>query len=426
MAGTCEKVFSNEEMNCIRSSFSYVSRDRNGENRLFLDNAGGSLRLTAAEKAFHEADLLPDCSEHSNSTAGYLGAIEEKGKHDILNVLFDARKGVLFPGFTASKLMMEGFRAISGNARGSNYVTSVMEHPSAFDAVRYYAKEHGCEMRVARADPSTGGVTAGSVLSLVDRNTAVLSCMAASNFSGYIYDIEEIARGAREINPDIFIICDAVQHAPHAALSPEAAGIDFMNFAPYKFFSVRGFSCAYVSERAASFMHHRLLDKSADTWELGSPAPGHYAAFSEVVKYVSSLGRGCVPAAAGEREIFAAGMDRIAARERFLLETALEGTRDVPGLRYISGVHVPMDAAPLEKRDFIIGVEFSRLSADAAAREYEKRGIITFERLNSSIYSRRMTEAVGTDGVVRVSPLHVNTAEEIEAFLAATAEIAKG
>ena len=44
-------------------------------------------------------------------------------------------------------------------------------------------------------------------------------------------------------------------------------------FAPYKFFGVRGFAVAYVSDRCASFMHHRLLAKAADDWSLGSPAP---------------------------------------------------------------------------------------------------------------------------------------------------------
>ena len=33
-----------------------------------------------------------------------------------------------------------------------------MEHPSAFDAVEYYCKKTGKEMRVIPADPATGAI----------------------------------------------------------------------------------------------------------------------------------------------------------------------------------------------------------------------------------------------------------------------------
>ena len=35
-----------------------------------------------------------------------------------------------------------------------------------------------------------------------------------------------------------------------------------------------------------------------------------------------------------------------------------------------------------------------------------------------------MLEALGVEGCIRVSPLHCNTVEEVEAFLAATEKIA--
>ena len=97
-------------------------------------------------------------------------------------------------------------------------------------------------------------------------------------------------------------------------------------------------------------------------------------------------------------------MDRIAEHERALLAVALEGTERVPGLRHMPGVHVAMDGADLGIRDFIIGVEFEGLSCVDAVKEYEKRGVIAFERSADSIYSKRMVEAFDSKGVVRLSP----------------------
>jgi selenocysteine lyase/cysteine desulfurase len=51
--------------------------------------------------------------------------------------------------------------------------------------------------------------------------------------------------------------------------------------------------------------------------------------------------------------------------------------------------------------------------------------VITFERALSSIYSKRMVEAFDSKGMVRLSPLHVNTPEDIRAFLKVTKELAR-
>lgn len=422
MAG---KVFDKDELQEIRSKFHYVEKDWTGERRLFFDNAGGSLRLIQAEEEFKRVDEIPDCSEHSNKVALYLDGIERKGKADLMEVVFNAKHGVLYPSYTASQIMMELCRVLGANAKGTNVVTTMLEHPSSYDGMKHYAEVYGREFRVADVNQQSGGVDAEAVIGLIDENTAVLSCMAASNISGYIYDIEAIFKAAREINPDIFIICDAVQHAPHASLDPEKYGIDAMNFAPYKFFGVRGFSAAYLSDRAASFLHHRLLGKAADDWSIGSPAPAHYAAISEIVNYVVDLGKKTAGDETNRRKLYEAGMRRIADHERALLSLVLEGTDRIEGLRSMKGLKVQMDGAPTDRRDFIIGIEFDSISCEQAVAEYEKRGVITFERSAASMYSKRMLDAFHSKGVVRVSPLHVNTPEEMEEFLRVTKEIAQ-
>ena len=85
---------------------------------------------------------------------------------------------------------------------------------------------------------------------------------------------------------------------------------------------------------------------------------------------------------------------------------------------------VRMDGKDLMTRDLIMGIEFENIPCDRASAEYDKRGVITFERAVSSIYSKRMVEAFGSKGMVRLSPLHVNTPEEICRFLQITQEIA--
>ena len=425
------RMFTEEELNKIRGQFYYVDEDHYGRKRLFFDNAGGSLRLKKAEEVFHLIDSMPDASEHSNSIARELAALEDRGREDIKKVIFGAKSGTIYPSYTASQIAMEMVRVITENARGTNIVTTMLEHPSVFDAARLYSRIHGMELRVAGVNKETGGVDADTILSLIDQNTALLCCMAASNISGYIYETEKICRRAREINPDIYIYIDAVQHAPHGVLDPEKWGADVTSFAPYKFFGVRGFGLAYLSDRVSRFVHHRLLGKPEDDWEIGSPATAQFAVITEIINYVAGLGGAVCPEGGtacpeeqSRRKLFEIGMRRIADHERGLLDMMLEGVDGVPGLRHIPGVTVQMDGKDLTTRDLILGIEFENLSCEQAVVEYEKRGVITFERALSSMYSKRMVEAFDSKGMVRLSPLHVNTPQEIRHFLVLTQEIA--
>lgn len=426
MANETDNMFSSEELKTIRERFYYVDTDRTGARRLFFDNAGGSLRLKAAEKAFHDTDSLPDCPEHTNRISLEIDAMEKAVRRDIMSTIFNAKSGALYVSYTASQIVFEVMRVIGEHAKGTNYVTTPLEHPSAFDATRKTAERHGCELRVAKANRETGGVDAEAVISLIDKDTAVLCCMSASNISGYIYDIETIFKRAREINPDIFIFCDAVQHAPHGALDPEKYGVDAMNIAPYKFFGTRGFAVCYLSDRVAALDHHALIGKDPKVWDVGTPGTPSFAAVGAVIDYVVSLGKMTEENETNRRKLFEIGMKRIHEHERGLLRTLLEGTANVPGLRHIDGVYVAMDGKDLTTRDLILGVGFRNMPCEQAARELEKRGIVAYERSEKSMYSKRMLDAFDEKvGVVRVSPLHVNTVEEMEEFLKVVQEIAK-
>lgn len=416
-------LFDATELNELRKKFKYVDAQANGKKRVFFDNAGGSLRLIDAEERFHAIDLHPDASEHLNTLALELLDIENKGREDI-RTLFNAKHGAIATGYTASQLMMEAVRIVSENVKGTNVVTTCLEHPSSFDAMSMYAEKYGRELRVAQANPLTGGIDTEEVVSLIDKNTAIVSVMAASNISGHIMDIAAIAKQAKAINPDIIVISDAVQHAPHGAIDPENDGIDVMNFAPYKFFGIRGFALMYISDRVKNWPHHRLLGSASDNWEIGSPGTANFAAMSAIVDYVCGVGKKTAAHDADRRQLFEAGMKHIADHERALLELMLEGTETAPGLRHIPGINVKMDDPDLNKRDLIIGIEFANMDAVKAREELEKRGVVAFERMANSIYSARMLEQFNSPGVVRMSPLHVNTPEEITFFLNVCAEVA--
>lgn len=405
----------------IKDRFHYVDHDMNGRERLFFDNAGGSFRLKSAVERFVQIDALPDCPERIHELSLFLQKVQADGTADLCTIL-NAQGGSVYASLTASGAMFDMVRAVAENIPGTNMVTTVLEHPSSFDALTLYAQRLGKELRVARSNPVTGGVDVAEIVGLIDQDTALLSVIYASNISGAKLDIQAIVQQARAVKPDLYIVVDAVQHAPHGLIDLQKTPVDGINIAPYKFFGCRGSGMSWVSDRAAQLPHHKLAGKKKDFWDLGSSAPWQFGVVTEIVNYVCWIG-GQFIKSGDRRELFACGIERIELHERALLARLLNGGDGRSGLRHLDGVHVFLDHEDLTKRDLILAMGIDNLEHAQAVWEYERRGVIVYERVSTSLYSKRMLESFGLDGAIRVSPLHCNSAADIDRFIDITQQI---
>ena len=237
-------------------------------------------------------------------------------------------------------------------------------------------------------------------------------------------DIAAIVRKARQKKPELYILSDAVQHAPHCGLDVEQLGIDGANIAPYKFFGIRGCGFAWVSDRMAQLPHRKLLEKEPTVFALGTPTPGNFTSMLAVIDYVCQIGAH-FSGETDRRSLYRLGMERIHLQERALLHRLLEGTDTFAGLRHIPGVQVFADAMALSRRDLIAAIAIDGMDVSDAVKAYEKRGVIVCDRSNRSMYAKRIVEALGLTGAIRVSPLHCHGADDIDRFLAVTKELAR-
>jgi selenocysteine lyase/cysteine desulfurase len=170
--------------------------------------------------------------------------------------------------------------------------------------------------------------------------------------------------------------------------------------------------------------HHKLAGKKKDFWDLGSAAPWQFAVVTEIVDYVCWLG-GRFTEGDDRRTLFAAGIRSIELHERALLSRLLNGTESTPGLRVMDSVKVFLDYEDLTKRDLILAIGIENLEHAQAVREYEQRGVIVYERVATSLYSKRMLHSFDLEGAVRVSPLHCHSVADIDRFLQITRQIAR-
>jgi selenocysteine lyase/cysteine desulfurase len=143
-----------------------------------------------------------------------------------------------------------------------------------------------------------------------------------------------------------------------------------------------------------------------------------------VIDYVCKIGT-AFTAETDRRALYQTGIEQIHLQEQALLHRLLEGSDNLPGLRHIPGVQVFADDLPLNRRDLIAAIGIAGLDVSDAVKEYEKRGVIVCDRSNRSIYAKRIVEALGTTGTIRVSPLHCHGAEDIDRFLEITKSLAQ-
>ncbi len=227
------------------------------------------------------------------------------------------------------KAMFTIVRTILENVEGKNVVTTELEHPSVYDSVRYYANKRGMEVRVCAPDKQTGSIIPEEIAAMVDEDTALVTCMYASNHTGAVMDMKKIVELCRAKKQDVYIVSDAVQHMPHGLVDVQEVELDAVNFAAYKIFGCRGFGAAYLSDRLARLDHPGIFGNLGDPWEIGGPAPAMLATATAIVDYVCWLGSQFTDET-DRRKLWEEGMMHIELQERALMYHTLEGTKRSP------------------------------------------------------------------------------------------------
>jgi selenocysteine lyase/cysteine desulfurase len=417
------EFFSDDLLNEIRAQLDYVDFDPYAGKRIYFENAGGSLRLKKCSEFIARETAFPDSPNRPAKASAHLKDMVLKGMDDT-RLFLGAKSGSVFSSQTASRVLYHMTQAIVFNVPGGNVVTTDLEHPAAYDSAKYYAEIAGKELRVAKTDSATGAVTVEEIVRHIDKDSSLLSFIYASNITGAVSDVETIIREARKIKPDLYILLDATQHVPHGPIDVEKLQVDAIGFTPYKILGKRGQGIGYVSDRCARLSHERIFESDITDWEIGSVEPAAWGCWSLVVDYLCWLGKK-LSASEDRREQIVAAMRGIGMHERALLHRLLHGSERVKGLYDINNVRVHFVGEDLTWRDCILPITFKGRSTGTAVREYLDNGIVVFDRVAKSVMSRRQLHAVGLEELVRISPMHFNTAAEVDRFLEVTTVVAK-
>ena len=379
----------------VRARFSSL-RDR---GFVFLDAPGGSQVPDEVGDAI--ARTLRDASanigalyETSHRVEGILAAARDDAARFLScsadDVIFGQNMTVL--DFALSRTAARDWR------EGDRILVSRLDHDGGVSPWVELAADRGFDVEWIDVTPDLR-LDLDDLERKLDDRVRVVACVASSNAVGTIVDVARVSELAHSAGALCWV--DAVQYAAHVPTNVQALGCDVFICSAYKF-------CG--PHLGLAYGQHELLEswrpykaRPASSHPVGrkfEPGTAPYellAGFSATITYLESLG----------------GMPAIAAYERELGQRFLDGLPEsatVYGLQSMDG-RVPT---------FLLNIE-GVAAADVAARMAEQGfGIWAHDNW----YSLGLREKLPyPDSAIRVGLIHYNTADEIDRFNAALAQL---
>lgn len=395
----------------VRSHFPALSGDW-----VFFDNAGGSQTLRGV------ADRIRDYLLSANVQLGASYAVSQEADRRVAEATravarsinaADEHEVVIGPSTT----QLLGNLALAMRpqlAEGDEVIVTNCDHEANIGPWARLA-EMGVTVRVWKLDPDTLELRLEDLEPLMGPRTRLVAFTHASNILGTINPVADIARfvharGAR-------VCVDAVSYAPHRAVDVQAWDVDYYVFSSYKVYGPH-LAVLYgkreLLEDLATINHYfvartdvpRKLQPGSVNYELTYGLLG-------VTEYLEALAERHASESSADlhgrvRRAFGA----IAGQEERLAARLLDYLRGKPGVRIYG--HDRADGA---KR--VPTISFRLEGHDPA-------DVATFvDGANIGIrygdfYARRLIASLGLgerNGVVRVSMVHYNTLEEVDALI---------
>ncbi|UQS25504.1 cysteine desulfurase [Amycolatopsis thermalba] len=328
----------------LRADFPILSRTvRDGKPLVYLDSGATSQRPTQvldAERRFLEtsnaavhrgahqlAEEATDAYEYARARTGeFVGA--DPGE---LVFTKNATEGINLVAYAMSNAATAGPEAERFRiGPGDEIVITAMEHHANLVPWQQLCQRTGATLRWFDLT-DTFRLDLSNLDELVNERTKIVAFAHQSNVLGTINPVEPIVRRAREVGA--LTLLDACQSVPHFPVDFHALGVDFAVFSGHKMLAPSGIGVLYGRRELLEAMPPFLTGGSMIelvTLERTTFAPPPQKFEAGVPMTSQAVGLG-----AAVDYLTAIGMDRVAAHEHVLVEAALAGIAEIPGVRLI-------------------------------------------------------------------------------------------
>lgn len=300
-------------------------------------------------------------------------------------------------GANATSIALDFARAIAHGVRPGDRVLVTSTDHYANVVPWLWLRRFGAVVDVVPAD-ERGGLDLDAYEALLEREPLVVALPWASNVTGTVFDVAALSARAAEAGS--LVVVDGVQAAPHLALDLPKT-VDFAFFSAYKIFAPH-FGAWYARPEVIERFFRiddPYLPSAALNWtmETGTQCFEALAGWLGTANYLRETGGGALRS----------GIERIAAYERGLARTALDGFAARADRIRLYGKPASEDRLP------VFAFNLAGHSPAQAGAAFAAAGI---EARVGDFYAPRLLRSVAGDHhgtAVRLSLAHYNTADDI-------------
>lgn len=305
--------------------------------------------------------------------------------------------------------------ALKGLLRpGDHAVTTWMDHNSVLRPLNALEQQRGVAWTAVRADPQTTRVSVDEIALALRRSTRLVAISHASNVTGVLQPLEDIAALCRERG--VLLLVDAAQSAGHVPIDFSRVPIDLLAAPGHKgLLGPLGTGVlvmrAGVAEQMQTFREGGTGSASEQAVQPGQP-PDKFEAGSHNAVGIAGL-------AAALRWLAQRGVAAIQAHERELSARMIEGLSACEHLRWY-GPRQP------EQRVGVFSVRIDGLPpAELSVLLEQHYGVLTRSGLHCAPYAHRTIGTHDDGGTTRLSLGPFLTRDDVDAAAEALRDLAR-
>ncbi len=424
MARTSVRLFPMSfDLTTIRRHFPALDAARHDAPRIYFDNPAGTQVPSGV------VERMADCLQFSNANlGGYF--LSSKSADKVVQQARDAMADfinapsadeIIF-GQNMTSLTFQVSRSIGRLfSAGDEIILSRMDHDANVWPWVMLARDHGLEVRWLDFDTETFEFDLHKLDELINSRTRLICIGGASNLIGTINDVKSVC--ARASGEGILTYIDAVQSAPHIPTDVQDIGCDFLVCSAYKFFGPHQgilWGKSDVLQRLEPYKVRPAYDAPPWCFETGTQSHEGMAGTAAAVDYFAEIGETMAAdhhAAwshfEGRRRDVHAAMDYLRVYEEQLTAQLITGLQALPGVK-VQGI---TDLSSLKRRVATVSFTHANKASADIARELAEKNIFVWSGHNYAVEAAMALGLYETGGVVRVGPVHYNSAAEVDSLL---------
>jgi cysteine desulfurase/selenocysteine lyase len=383
--------------------------------RIYLDNAATSWPKppeVVAAVSKHMTETGAPCGRSAYTEAVEVSHEVERARKliaELINAEDPSRIVFTFNGTDALNLAIRGLAL-----GGGQVVTTVLEHNSVLRPLRFLHETASVGVTYAHAKQCMC-VSVSDIHSAMSGNTALLAVTHASNVTGCLQPVAEIAEIARQYGA--LLLVDAAQSVGHVPIDVRGMGIDLLAAPGHKgLLGPLGTGFLYIRpgiEEELVPLRFGGTGTASESDRQPRSIPDKYESGNLNVPGILGL-------AAGIRYIQERGLERIRDHEIELTSRLIEGMRAIRGIH----IHSPSDPARMVG---VVSITIEGFDPQEVAAVLDSRYRIQVRAgLHCAPFAHRSLGTAATGGTIRFGPGPFTTMDDIDAAVAAAAEIVAG